>query len=120
MTLLEVASLIAQYNEARAKRLKLDEESKKLKVREDSLLDSLNAANIESGNYGPYCVEVKKVKVARVTDWSGFYAYLKQTGNLDMLTKHLTQSAIMARVEAGEYVPAIVTDDKTSYKFTLA
>jgi len=114
----EIERLVAEYQNTRNARLLLDEESKKMKVAEDGLLDKLTAAGGESGKYGPYTVKVVIKPVPRCTDWNAFYDYLRKTGNLDMLTKHLTASAIMARLEAGEYVPAIVTDDKVTYKIS--
>jgi len=116
----EIAALIKEYNSTRNERLKLDEQSKKLKVREDSILDNLTAASVTSGKYGAYQAIVAKTKVARVTDWHNFHAYIKENDALDMLTKHITQSAIMARINEGELVPGVTTDDKTTYKFTLA
>ena len=116
----EIGNLITEYHTKRNERLKLDQESAKLEVQEKTILDQLVKAGVTDGVYGPYYVERNEKKVARVTDWPGFYAYIKQTGNLDMLTKHLTQSAIMARLDNAEYVPGVVTDDKISYKFTVA
>jgi hypothetical protein len=116
----EVEALALEYNRTRNERLKLDQESAKLKVREESILDSLTAAKVTSGTYGKVSIEVSTKKVPRCTDWTGFHAYLIQTGNLDMLHKRLTETAVMARVDNGEYVPGIVTDEKTSYKVGLA
>jgi uncharacterized protein YdbL (DUF1318 family) len=116
----EVKALVAKLNEARNARLKLDNESKKLKVIEDTCMDQLVAAQVVSGQYGPYLIEAQFKKVPRCTDWEGFYAYLRETGNLDMLTKHLTASAIVARLDEGEYVAGIVVDTKHTYKISAA
>lgn len=116
----EIEALAGEYVRTRNERLKMDQESAKLKVREDSILDSLNAAKVQSGTYGKLAIEASSKKVPRCTDWTGFHAYLKETGNLDMLHKRLTETAVMARLDNGEYVPGIVTDDKPSYKITLA
>jgi hypothetical protein len=116
----EIAALVKEYNSIRNDRLKLDEASKKLKVREDSILDNLTAAKVTSGLYGAYQVTVDTKPVARITDWHNFHAYIRENNALDMLTKHITQSAIMARVNEGELVPGVVCDDRTTYKFSLA
>lgn len=113
-----VAATLAEYTTTRNERLALDEASKKLKVKEDALLDKLDGT--ASGRYGPYNLVVSIKKVPRCTDWEGFHAYILNTGNIDMLHKRLTESAVMARVDNNEYVPGIVTDDKPSYKITLA
>ena len=120
LTKTEVAAIVKEYNATRNERLKLDEASKKLKVKEDSFLDQLSAGNVGTGKYGAYQVTVETKKVARITDWNNFHAYIRDHNALDMLTKHVTQSAIMARVNEGELVPGVVTDDKTTYKFTVA
>lgn len=116
----EIAALISEYEKTRNERLEMDERSKKMKVREDAILDSLTAAKVVSGVYGSFHATVKTKKVPRCTDWPGFHAYLRETGNLDMLHKRLTETAVMARLLDGEYVPGIVQDDKIAYTFTIA
>lgn len=116
----EVKATLAALQAARNERLKLDQASKKLKVQEDSLHDQLVAAKVPSGQYGPYLIEAQTKQMPRVTDWEGFYAYLRETGNLDMLTKHLTASAINSRMDDGEYVAGVVRDEKITYKITAA
>lgn len=116
----EIAALVKEYNATRNERLKLTGEAAKLEQREKAILDNLTAAKITSGKYGAYNVTVSEKKVPRCTDWAGFHAYVRESGNLDMLHKRLTETAIMARLDAGEYVPGIVVDPKTTYSFTLA
>lgn len=114
----EIERLVAEYQNTRNARLLLDEESKKMKVAEDGILDKLTAAGVESGKYGPYNVVVSRKSVPRCTDWPNFYAYVKQTNSFDMLHKRLTETAVMARIEAGEYVPGLAFDDKYTYKIS--
>ena len=116
----EVKALVADYNKTRIERLKLDNESKKLKVKEDSLMDKLIAAKVVSGTYGPYLLTYEPKKAPRVTDWSLFYAYIQQENAFEMLHKRLTETAIMERVNAGEIVPGIVVDNKPAYKVSAA
>jgi hypothetical protein len=116
----EVKALVAQYQAARNERLKLDNDSKKLKVKEDSILDQLIAAKVVSGQYGPYLVEAQFKDVARVTDWSTFHAYILESGSIDMLERRPTQSAVNARFDEGEVVPGVVRDRKHSYKISAA
>ncbi len=112
-------ALIAEYTSIRNARLDLDEQSKKLKVKEDSILDQLGDMKDGKYNFGPYNLAVSHKKVPRVTDWPGFHAYVLSTGNLDMLHKRVTESAVMSRLDAGEYVPGVVTDEKPVYKITV-
>ena len=85
----EVTALVKEYNAVRNERRALDQASAKLKVREDSILDNLTAAKVPSGKYGPYQLTVTTKAVPRCTDWAGFHAYIKETGNFDMLHKRL-------------------------------
>lgn len=114
----QVTALLRDMQAARNERLKLDEESAKLKVREDSIADQLRAANVESGTFGPYVLTAKAKKVPRCTDWTLLHAHIKETGEFDLLHKRLTESAIMARLKDGVYLPGIVTDDKVTYTIT--
>lgn len=116
----EITALVKELNATTNERLALDQASAKLKVREDSIKDALTAGNVPSGKYGNITLTVDKKKVPRCTDWAGFHAYIKESGNFDMLHKRLTETAVMARVNDGEYVPGIVVDPKTSYKLTPA
>lgn len=116
----DIIIIADEYTQTRNARLKLDNDSKKLKVKEDSLLDKLVAAKVPTGVYGSFVVAYEPKKAPRVTDWTGFHAYILQSGNIDMLTKHLTPTAILARIDEGEYVPGVVVDDKPTYKITGA
>ena len=114
----EVLSLLAEFAALDKERLEFDRKAKKNKVRQDVISDLLLAMKIESGRYGEYDLEITSKQTPRVTDWPTFYDYLRQTGNLDMLTKHLTASAINARINDGEYVPAVVIDLKPVLKIS--
>ena len=115
-----VTKLVKEYLSTRNERLSLDQQAGKLKVREDNILDELTALGVETGKYGEYNVVVAVSKVPRVTDWQGFYAWVKETNSFDCMFKRVTPSAINARLETGEYVPGVVLDDKVNYRFTLA
>jgi hypothetical protein len=114
----QIAAVLAELQATKNARTELDRQSAKLKVKEASLQDQLIALDADTGVYDHYMLVVDQKPVPRVTDWATFYAYLKQSGNLDMLTKHLTNSAINARIEAGEYVPGVVVDTKPTFKIT--
>lgn len=114
----QVTALLKQKQEARNKRLALEEEAKKLKVVEDSVDDQLEAAKVESGTFGPYILTAKSKKAPRCTDWTGLYEHIKSTGEFDLLHKRLTETAVMARLNDGVYLPGIVLDDKWTYTIT--
>lgn len=118
MTKTEISALLKTYQAKDRERLVLAEKVKKLDEEQKSILDQLTAANVRSDSYGSYYLSVSTKKVPRCTDWPGFHAYLKETGNFDMLHKRLTETAVMARLDDGEYVPGIVTDEKVTYKVT--
>jgi hypothetical protein len=120
MTPKDTTALLKRYQTARNERLDLDEQSKKLKVEEDSILDMLTAAGVESGKYGPYKLTVKTKATPRCTDWEGLWAYIKDTNSFELLHKRLTEVAIMERLDAGEHLPGIVTDEKVTYKIVAA
>lgn len=120
VTKTEVTSLLREYQDKDHRRLELAEEVKKLDQAQKAILDQLTALGIESGKYGPYLLTVDSKKVPRCTDWNTFHQYLIQTGNLDMLHKRLTDTAVMARMNEGEYVPGIVVDEKPTFKIKAA
>jgi hypothetical protein len=120
MSISKVTKLVKEYNDARNERLALDQASAKLKVREDAILDELTALGVTSGRYGPYMIDVGTKPMPRCTDWNGFHAWVQETGSFDCMHKRLTESALKARYESGEYVPGIVWDDKVTYKFNVA
>lgn len=111
----EVTALLKEAQATRRERLELQAKADKLEQREKSIQDQLTAAKVATGDYGPYHLERKPKKVPRVTDWTLFHAHIKETGAFDMLTKHLSPAAIMARIDDGLYVPGTVTDEKVTY-----
>lgn len=111
----EVSALLKEMVSTRRERLELTNKAGKLEQREKAIQDQLTAADIKSGAYGPYMLTATPTKVPRVTDWSLFHAHIKETGEFDMLTKHLSPAAIMNRINDGVYLPGVVTDEKTKY-----
>lgn len=116
----DVIALLKSYQAMDHERLELNQKAAKLEQAQKGIIDQLVAATVNSGVYGPYLLEAQFKKVPRCTDWAGFHAYILSSGNLDMLHKRLTETAVMARVSEGEYVPGIVVDEKTSYKIKAA
>ena len=115
---MELQDIVSAYVAARNARLELDKESAKLAEQEKSMLDMLTAAGATDGYYGPYKLTATTKRVPRVPPegWPLFHRWILENGALDMLQKRLTDSAVMARVNAGEIVPGVVTDSKITYK----
>lgn len=118
MTKTEIAAFLKIYQTKDRERKELAERVAKLDQEQKAILDQLTAANVTTDFYGGYHLRVETKKVPRCTDWPGFHAYVKETGAFDLLHRRLTETAIMARLDDGEYVPGIVTDDKVTYKVT--
>lgn len=114
----QVTAILKAKQDARNKRLALEEEAKKLKVVEDDCDDQLEKGGVESGTYGSYILTAKPKDVPRCTDWSLLHAHIKETGEFDLLHKRLTESAVMARRKDGVYLPGMVYDTKVSYTIT--
>jgi hypothetical protein len=114
----QVTALLKTKQDARNKRLALEEEVKKLKVVEDTTDDLLEKANVQSDAYGPYILTRKEKPTPRCTDWAGLHAHIKETGEFDLLHKRLTETAVMARLGDGVYLPGIVVDKKVTYTIT--
>ena len=116
----DVESILAAHASKRRERLKLERQASVLEAEEKTLLDSLSKLKPASGMYGPYVLTVEKKIVPKVNDWGKFIPYLLRTGNLDMLQRRLTESAVMARLKNNEPIDGVDTDEKTVYKVEAA
>jgi hypothetical protein len=118
---MEIKDILASYAAARNERLELDKQSALLAEQEKSLLDMLTAAGATDGYYGPYKLAVTTKRVPRVPPegWPLFHRWILENAALDCVQKRLTDSAVMARVNAGEIVPGVLVDDKVTYKVSV-
>jgi hypothetical protein len=89
-------------------------EQKKLdamKAEEDLEMNTILSELIEGDLYilstGIAKVTVKETIEPEITDWATFQAYIKETGQLDLLQKRPMVSAIKARWETGDDVPGV-------------
>lgn len=111
----QIAVVAKSYHETRNKRLELERQAKVLEAKEKLILAQF-PRDLKAGSYDGWVVGVDRTTVPKVDNWPEFHQYLIATGNLDMLQKRLTPNAVMARINEGEIVPGVSTDEKTSYK----
>lgn len=95
----------------REKRLKLQREVAKLEQEEKDILYDIQKEMKASGQTtytaGDYVVELKEKEAPNVTDWPALLDYIRQTGEVDMLQKRVTDSAVKARWDAGVDLPGV-------------
>lgn len=61
-----------------------------------------------TGAAGKLCrVSVVKKEAPQVEDWDKFYAYVKKTGQFDLMQKRLADSAIKERWNDGKKIPGV-------------
>lgn len=106
-------SLVEEYVALRDRRAAIkaeyDAEDKKLKDRmelhEAKLLEMLQETGAESFRtaHGTAYTQLK-VK-SSCSDWTVFWAYIRDTGRFDLLEKRVGQTAIKTMVDAGEELP---------------
>lgn len=90
------------YHDTREKRLAEDKKVKEIKADETAIanhiIDNLEKSN-EGGAVGKrYKAIVKTDDAYTVEDWDKFYAYIKKTGEFDLLNRALNQAAVKERV----------------------
>lgn len=82
-----------------------------MKAEEDlemnTILSELIEEDLDSLSTGIAKVVVKETIEPEVSDWATFQAYIKETGQLDLLQKRPMVSAIKARWETGDDVPGV-------------
>jgi len=110
-----VEDICAQLAAKRRERLKLQAQADLLEQEEKNLAAELTAQSATEGQYGSYYLKRKAKKVPRATDWAQVWTYVRENNSFDMLHKRLTETAVMARIDAGESVPGVVTDEKITY-----
>jgi hypothetical protein len=90
------------YHDTREKRLAEDKKVKEIKADETAIanhiIDQLDKSN-DGGAVGRrYKAIVKTEEVYQVEDWDKLYAFLKKTGEFDLLNRALNQAAVKERV----------------------
>lgn len=91
---------------AEAKRVTdaIEEEEKALKAHIIETLPKSEASGI-AGKVAR--VKIEEKEVPQVKDWDAFYKYVKRTNSFDMMQRRLTDTAVMARIDAGKPLPGV-------------
>lgn len=116
-------STIEQYFITRAKRLALAAEVAVLEQEEKDILYELTRDLLPSDtkytevNDGYRFTATRKDSVL-VRDWSLLLPYVQATGELDLLQRRVTESAVKARWEDGKELPGIERGIKWDVKVT--
>lgn len=117
-------STLSEYLNLRQARLDLqkqvdvmDQKEKQLKA---DLVDQLRAAGIVkmTETHGDLTVGVKMTKTEEpnVENWSELIQHIKETGEIDLLQKRVTASAVKQRWEEGKSIPGVSPVDKYDIK----
>lgn len=118
MELKELMALVDMLAGTEADRLALDRRSKELKKIEDDFRATiikemqylgLTSINGHSGRIANTKTSVEPV----VVDWPTTLQYIRETGNLDLLHKRLTASAVKLRWADGVMVPGVDQYEET-------
>jgi len=118
---------INAYFKLRTQRLKLEKEAGKIKTKEgvlqDTLIVAMNAAKIDSAKGSAGTVSLTRPEVFRSTDWPKLFAWIKKTGNFEVLSPRLHQSNIAEQLEsdpklAKKGLPGVETAKVTKFHAT--
>jgi hypothetical protein len=103
--------LINQYISVRAQRLAKDAESMEIKEFEDVLKNAIISKYKEQGikTLGSTNGIVKMTTLIEpvAQDWVPIWAYIRETGQFDLLHKRLANLAVKERWEAGVELPGV-------------
>ena len=96
----------------REKRLEIERSVDRLKAEEaaikEHLIATLPKKELASGIAGAIGrVTIRPGVVAQLKDDAKLYAYIKKTGDFDLLQRRLNEGAVKARWEAGKAVPGV-------------
>ena len=123
MELKELMLLVDEASTVETERLALDRRSKELKKVEEDYkarilqamgLLGLRTINGASGRVASIRTTVEPV----VSDWPVTLQYIRETGNLDLLHKRLTASAVKLRWADGLTIPGVEQYEDTKLLFS--
>lgn len=116
----QVDTLVATLFAKREERLKLNARAAVLEQEEKNAAAELAALGVTAGFFGSYALTSKTKTVPKCDDWNSFHRYVIANNAPELLHKRLTESAVMERINAGEIIPGISTDDKITYNVKVA
>lgn len=105
-------NLFEQYYTLRERRLAIQREADSLEQQERDTLYEITKrwdfCNVEvSGTKGGYKYKGVRKDTVVAVDWGNILSYIKETGEVDLLQKRLTESAVKARWDAGRTIPGV-------------
>ena len=95
----------------RQRRLALSKQVEQLEAEESELREHIintlpkSEASGVAGRVARVTVHTKDVP--QVKDWAKFYAYVKKTGQFDLMQRRLADGAVKERLEAGKKLPGV-------------
>lgn len=115
-----MGNLYQSYLELRTKRLALQREADELEQQEKDILYEITK-NFDTANAGVeldwdnYKMTAKRKDVVVVNAWEILLPFIKETGQVDLLQKRITESAVKLRWDQGLMVPGT----EKSYKWAV-
>jgi hypothetical protein len=109
---METDNLFEQYIKLREKRLQIQHEADSLEQQEKDILylitKDFDLKHVGySAQQGNWKMNAKRLEVPSCVDWDKTLKYIKETGELDLLHKRLTETAVKARWDSGVEIPGI-------------
>lgn len=102
--------MIEKLRELRVRRLVLQRQADALEQEEKDLTYELTKGfTFDQAKYnvteGGYILRAERKTTVNVTDWTQLLTHIKQTGQVDLLQKRVTESAVKQRWDNGLSVP---------------
>ena len=95
--------------------MSIQKEADALEQREKDILYELTKSCTEAKVeivHGDYHLKAVRKTTPLVTDWAATLEYVKATGQIDLLQKRLTESAVKLRWDGGVDIPGVSRSDK--------
>jgi hypothetical protein len=112
---MKLGDVVDAYRDIREVRLLMAKEVEAVEAAErkfkQHLIDNLEKSN-EKGVFGlrfKALHKTKRIPKVKDGDWTAIHQHIYNTGEFDLLQKRLNDTAVMARLEAGETLPGIET-----------
>lgn len=113
------ADLLMQVRDNRlAAQKKVDEMEAEEKALKDWIINNLPKSESTGASGKIANVQVKTKEVPQVNDWDLFYKHIKKTGEFDLLSRAVSQSAIKERWENNKKVPGVITFNAVTLSLT--
>lgn len=104
-------SKLQAYFTLREQRLALQRQVDKLEQDEKDIMYEITSELVASGKNTSseegFVAKLKSTPASQVTDWVQTLDYIRATGQVDLLQKRLTESAVKARWDSGVDIPGV-------------